>query len=260
MPEISAKFPREWLEFEDPNNEKQLIRCDITWLTSSWNCIYGSGCQGIEADKPDAGCCSDGAYYSGMDDEKRVKKAATRLTPDIWQFHEVAKVRGKLSISEIGLDGDRKTRKVQDSCIFLNRTGFNGGMGCALHLLSLREGSEFYETKPDACWQLPILRTFEERLIGDEKIAVTVIGEYERMAWGEGGADFDWYCTSNTEAHTAENPVYLTHAKELIQLIGNDSYRILSAHCDKRMKLRSTAKKKLIPLIPVHPATLAAKR
>ncbi|MEY3383112.1 MAG: hypothetical protein RLZZ17_850, partial [Actinomycetota bacterium] len=30
MPEISAKFPREWLEFEDPNNEKQLIRCDIT--------------------------------------------------------------------------------------------------------------------------------------------------------------------------------------------------------------------------------------
>lgn len=259
MPEISAKFPREWLEFQDPADETQLIRCDITWLTSSWTCIYGSGCKGIDADKPDTGCCSDGAYYSASDDEKRVKKAAARLTPDIWQFHSEGRRGGKLAISEIGLDGDRKTRKINDSCIFLNRQGFEGGMGCALHLLSMREGSEFYETKPDVCWQLPILRTFEERMTGDTQLTVTVIGEYERMAWGEGGADFDWYCTSNTEAHIAPDPVYISHAKELIKLIGVDSYRILSTHCDKRMALRTKSKKRLLPLIPVHPATLAAK-
>jgi len=259
MPELAANFPREWLEFHDPADADRIFKCDITWLTSSWNCIYGSGCQGIDGGKPDAGCCSDGAYYSEAADEQRVKNAALRLTPQIWQFHHLAWRKGKLSISEVGLDKDRKTRKVQDSCIFLNRKGFAGGMGCALHILAVKEGRDFFETKPDVCWQLPIRRHFETKVMGDHEMAVTVIGEYERMAWGEGGSDFDWYCTSNTEAHTASEPLYKSHRKELIHLMGTPAYQTLEAHCNKKMELIAKTKKKHLPLIYMHPATLAAK-
>lgn len=259
MPEINEGFPREWLEFQDPANPDHLFKCDITWLTSSWNCIYGSGCKGIDKESPDAGCCSDGAYYSNGDDEKRVIAAARRLTPDIWQMHSKAYRGGKLSISEVGLDSDRKTKRVEESCIFLNRAAFKGGMGCALHHLALREGSHFYETKPDVCWQLPLRRSFEKREVGDNELNVTVIGEYGRMTWGEGGADLDWYCTSNTEAHTASRPLYLSNKEELVQMMGAEAYRILATECEKRMTLLKTTKKKYLPLIKIHPATLGAR-
>ena len=259
MPEIDEGFPREWLEFQDPNNPLHLFKCDITWLTSSWNCIYGNGCKGIDKEAPDSGCCSDGAYYSDKNDEKRVLEAARRLTPDIWQMHNAAYRKGKLSITEIGLDDDRKTKRVDGSCIFLNRAGFEGGMGCALHHLAVREGTHFHETKPDVCWQLPLRRSFEKRALGDAELTVTVIGEYGRMAWGEGGADMDWYCTSNTEAHTGSNPVYISSKEELIQMMGVSAYRILADACDKRMTLISKTKRQLLPLLTIHPATLGAK-
>ncbi len=46
---------------------------------------------------------------------------------------------------------------------------------------------------------------------GEREISVTVIGEYERLAWGDGGSDFSWYCTANTEAHVGREPVYLSN-------------------------------------------------
>lgn len=260
MPEVNEDFPREWFEFADPKNAEQIFKCDITWLTSYWNCIYGSGCQGIDRDKPDAGCCSDGAYYSSTEDEKRTLAAARRLTPDIWQMHSRAYRAGKLNISEIGLDKDRKTKRVDGSCIFLNRSGFEGGMGCALHHLALREGTHFFETKPDVCWQLPLRRSYEKREVGDSEIVVTVIGEYGRMAWGEGGADLDWYCTSNSEAHTGSKPVYLSNREELIEMMGAAAYSILAKACDDRMTLIQNTKRKFLPLFTIHPATAAAKR
>jgi hypothetical protein len=72
--EVAANFVRDWVEFENPANPEEIFKCDLTWLTSYWQCIYGNGCCGIDADKPDAGCCSDGAYYTGKEDEKRVMK------------------------------------------------------------------------------------------------------------------------------------------------------------------------------------------
>jgi hypothetical protein len=64
MPEVSLDFPRQWIEFVDPADEDQLIRADLTWLTSRWTCIFGRGCKGIYADAPDAGCCTLGAHFS----------------------------------------------------------------------------------------------------------------------------------------------------------------------------------------------------
>ena len=84
MPEVDLNFPRQWIEFVDPTDSEQILRCDLTWLLSRWTCIYGSGCKGILAKRPDDGCCSHGAYYSDKADEKRVRRFARELTADEW--------------------------------------------------------------------------------------------------------------------------------------------------------------------------------
>ena len=269
--EVAPNFVRDWVEFENPANPEELFKCDLTWLTSYWQCIYGNGCCGIDADKPDAGCCSDGAYYTGKEDEKRVFEAAKKLTRADWQFYDQArpkKVGGKLQITEIGLDKDRKTKKIKDSCIFLNRVGYEapgytGSFGCALHHLALKEQVHFVDTKPDICWQLPIRRSWETREYGDEEITVVVIGEYTRTAWGEGGADFDWYCTSNSEAHVGRVPVYKSSEVELTKMMGRKGYAELVKLCDSRMAAisatRKAQKKRELPLFVIHPATKAVQ-
>ncbi len=220
MAEINTNFPRDWFEFPDPLNPKQIFKCDLTWLTSNWNCVFGTGCKGIDKNFPDHGCCSDGAYYNGASDEKRVMKAAKRLSKEMWQNHDVAQKDKSFKITEIGLDKERKNRKVNETCIFFNEKSFSEEyFGCALHHLANKEQVHYLETKPDICWQLPLRRSWETREVGDNKYSVVVIGEYTREAWGAGGADLDWYCTSNTEAHTATNPVYRTNRTELIALM-----------------------------------------
>ena len=67
--------PPLWVEFTDPADSEQRFRCDLTWLTSSWTCIFGNGCPGIYADRPDDGCCTLGAHFTDKDDVKRVKAA-----------------------------------------------------------------------------------------------------------------------------------------------------------------------------------------
>ena len=198
--------------------------------------------------------------YTDIEDEARVLKAASRLTPEMWQFYDLAhEGKGSLNVSEVDEDGDRKTRTVNDSCIFLNRKGEFATFGCVLHHLAEKEGSHFLDVKPDVCWQLPIRRSFELREHGEREFNVTVIGEYERLVWGDGGEDFDWYCTSNTEAHVGKKPVYLSNAEELAALMGQKNYEILKEICDKRMEAINLSKKNSLPLFVIqHPATVAA--
>ena len=96
------------------------------------------------------------------------------------------------------------------------------------------------ETKPDVCWQLPIRRTFRtvERQDGTTYTEVS-IGEYDRRGWGPGGHDLDWYCSGNTEAHVAPEPVYVTHAAELTALMGKAAYDELVRHCEAHLRSRS---------------------
>ena len=253
MPEVALDFPRAWVEFPDPDNDEQVFRADLTWLCSSWQCVWGAGCQGIHAGRPDDGCCTLGAHYSDSADEKRVKEAARRLTAQDWQFHgEAAKRGGRLSITETDQDGDRQTRVADGACIFLNRPGFSGGAGCALHALALREGRHPLETKPDVCWQLPIRRTYDwiERP-DDTKILTITIGEYDRRGWGPGGHDLNWWCTNNTDAHVAAVPVYVSYAPELVEMMGQKAYDVLVEFCTAHLAAR-------IPLAR-HPASSASK-
>lgn len=222
VPEIALGFPRTWVEFSDPDDPERLFRCDVTWLRSRWHCIFGQGCQGIYADSPDTGCCTLGAHYADKDDRRRVKRWASQLTPEIWQHQAEASAEG---ISMRDADGDRQTRTVDGACIFLNRRGFPGGEGCALHILAVQEGIDPQETKPEVCWQLPIRRDYETREWPDGSTAeVVVISEYDRRGWGPGGHDLDWYCSSATEAHTSLEPVYVSERPTLERLMGEAAY------------------------------------
>jgi len=48
--EVAGNFARDWVEFTNPANPEEIFKCDMTWLTSYWQCIYGNGCCGIDAD------------------------------------------------------------------------------------------------------------------------------------------------------------------------------------------------------------------
>jgi hypothetical protein len=181
MSEIKPGFARDWVEFNDPNDDEEIFKCDLTWLTSNWTCIYGDGCKGVFKDRPNDGCCTEGAMYSDEEDEERTLKAAAMLTPQMWQFFDEAqpkKFGGKLQISEKDEDKERKTRTVDGACIFLNRKGhtadgFTGSFGCVLHHLAEKEKIHFVDTKPDVCWQLPLRRSYEVREFGEREISVT---------------------------------------------------------------------------------------
>ena len=81
------------------------------------------------------------------------------------------------------------------------------------------------------------------------------------MAWGDGGDDFDWYCTSNTDAHVGSEPVYISNRTELIALMGQDPYDILAKHCNDRVRAIKEVDARKLPLFVIqHPATLANKK
>jgi hypothetical protein len=246
--ETPLDIARSWVEFPDPADADQVLRCDLTWLTSRWACIFGRGCRGIDADRPDGGCCTRGAHFSDKADEKRVRRFADKLKREDWQLRDEGRRDGIVEKDE---DGDRKTRVVDGGCIFLNRPGFAAGAGCALHAYALRTGRHPLETKPDVCWQLPIRRSYRqvERADGTSYLEITIT-EFDRRAWGPGGHDLDWFCSGSPEAHIAAEPVYVSCAAELRALVGDKAYDELAAHCAAHLAAR-------LPLL-VHPATSAA--
>jgi hypothetical protein len=265
VPETPLDIARTWVEFPDPASaagEPQVFRCDLTWLTSSWTCIFGSGCQGIYADAPEAGCCTLGAHFTEKADYKRVKAVVAELSPQVWEKRD--RGLGAKGWTEME-DGARKTRVVDGACIFLNRPGFGAGDGCALHQEALRSGLAPHSVKPDVCWQLPIRRSYRtvERPDGTSYLEAS-IGEYDRRGWGEGGHDLDWYCSGNSEAHTGSRPVFRSNEGELRELMGDAAYEVLAERCEAHLATVAAARttaggRRLLPLL-VHPATLLAEQ
>lgn len=251
--EVGQDFAREWVQFVDPADDEHVVLADLTWLLSSWTCVFGSpACQGTVEGRPDDGCCSHGAFFADADDLARVSAEVERLTPEDWQLHR--KGHGKKGWTESDdLDGEPalRTRRVDGACIFHNRPGFEGGTGCALHKLALRTDKHPLQTKPDVCWQLPVRRTQDwvDRPDGTQ-VLQTTLGEYDRRGWGEGGADLHWWCTSSPDAHVGREQVWQSYGPELTELIGEPAYAELSRLCRRRAGLG---------LVAVHPATEAAQ-
>lgn len=251
--------PRHWLEFPDPGQDGRdpevVYRADLTWLTSRWTCIFGRGCPGVFADRPDDGCCTLGAHYSDDEDRLRTERQAERLTAEQWQYRDEGRADG---VSELDADGEAKTRVVDGACVFLNRPDFTGGGGCALHLLAADLKVPITETKPDVCWQLPIRRSYQDVQRPDgTTFQLVEIAEYDRRGWGEGGHDLDWYCTTAPAAHTGTAPVYESCRAELVALMGQAAYDVLVEHCRAREAAMSEHTSRRLPVsgFAPHPAS-----
>lgn len=220
----------EWVSFEDPA-ERRTWRFDVTFLLSHWQCIYGHGCQGVltgPAPELAEGCCSYGAHFTCDEDLARVKAAAATLAPSQWQFAGEG-LRGGISRRAPGQAA--VTRIVKGACIFLNRPGFPGGPGCALHRAALERRQRPMDLKPDVCWQLPLRREDEVR---DDGSVISTVGQWDRENWGAGGEEFAWWCTEAREAFSGPAPVWRQMRNELLALVGSDVFGLLEPYLEAR--------------------------
>lgn len=253
--ETPLDIARTFVEFVDPDEPGQRFRCDLTWLTSDYRCIFGAGCPGVLRDHPDEGCCAHGAHFTEPADETRVAAVVDDLGDDEWQYRDLG-AGGAWAVTE---DGERKTAVVDGACILLNRPGFPAGAGCALHQRAHADGLPPHTLKPEVCWQLPIRRAYREVELPDGTSYLEVtIGEYDRRGWGPGGADFDWYCTGSPLAHTGDTPLYRSSEVELRELMGDGPYAVLAEHAAAHLAAVAAAEPARLPLL-LHPATLLAR-
>lgn len=204
-------------------------RFDAAFLASNWTCRWGVDCVGI-LDTPAAslgqGCCSVGAQL--LDAEEALQIAALAMTLDPARFEYHAGVDASL---DDYFDPRRtQTSVVDGACVFLNRPGFAGGAGCALHLGALDADESPTDWKPSICWQLPI-KVVERELHG---VPVSIVRRWERADWGPGGNDMAWVCTEpkqegETSAYVGDRPVIESMAEELVALLGPDLFQQLRA-------------------------------
>ena len=197
-------------EFVDPV-DGTVWGIDLAFLSSNWTCIWNQGCQGIEDEPaPDRqlGCCSVGAEL--LDDDEAMRLAALAATMDETGFQFAAKAAD----AGVFADAERRfTRVVDGACIFLNRPGFAGGVGCALHLAALADDDDPCDWKPSVCWQLPL------KVVRAGARAAT-LRRWQRADWGSDGAAMAWCCTEEPEAHIGTVAVAESMANELSALVG----------------------------------------
>jgi hypothetical protein len=199
----------------------RIIDGDVTWtfdrafLTSNWTCIWGRGCKGIldePAEHLNQGCCSIGAELADPEEAMTISALAATLETDSFQYQQA------IDADDVFSDDTRTNTKVVDgACIFLNRPGFDGGEGCALHLAALRAGESPIDWKPSVCWQLPIKVDWNVSPDGAE---TAHLRGWERRDWGDDGQTMHWCCTEGPEAYVGEQIVVDSLAEELIAMVG----------------------------------------
>ncbi len=249
---MSVRDAHDFISFRDPDEDRTWL-FDATFLRSSWLCIFGQGCQGIyttPTPEMSQGCCSMGAWFMDEEDVARVERYAARLTDSNWQFRKKAgdkiwRKRGE----------DTTSRLVEDACIFLNRPGFAAGAGCALHLGALQAGERPLDWKPTVCWQLPL--RLEEDTDGHGHVT-SILREWKRRDWGEGGDEFAWWCTDSPLAFVGGDPVYKSLRDELVEMIGLKVYALMVERLESPQllphpALRRKEKRSRTPVVETTP-------
>ncbi len=220
-----------WLEIE---LDDLTIEVDADFLTSSWTCIWDRGCAGIgEVADPDAqlGCCSVGAEMLDEQEAMTISALAASIDPSRAQFADDIADGGALRQVDSGR-AEWATRVVDGACIFLNRPGFSGGSGCALHLEAVAVGEPAVDWKPSICWQLPIKLETVEPAAGQqgqqEQGQRLRLRRWLRTDWGPEGEQMAYCCTepasTPADAFVGSTSVVDSLANELVALLGTEAY------------------------------------
>ena len=205
-------------KFEEIRDGDIEWRFDTDFLQSNWTCIWGRGCHGIGTERNDTlnhGCCSFGAELDGpdgLDEARNLSAAAATIPVHLFQYHAEAARDGVFKDDKYSA-----TRVIDDACIFLNRNGFEGGEGCALHLAAQYFDESPTEWKPSVCWQLPIKVDWEMR---NDNVEVATLRGWARRDWGSHGEEMAWCCTEGPDAYVGTSQVIDSLADELREIVG----------------------------------------
>lgn len=230
---------REWVSIIDPDAPHERYVFDVSFLLSTYRCIFGAGCPGTDPQKgPSFGCCTVGAYYVDEDDRVAVETKVDLLGPE-WMQHYGEALRRGVSAKVPG-EEEGRTRVKDGGCIFLNRADWHRGPGCSLHQYAMARGEHHMTHKPEVCWVVPLRREVEEITADDGEPAwITTITSYDRGAWGPGGADFSWWCIDEAEAYQGSQPVYESMGAELQAMTTKAVYAELVDYLsDRRTRAR----------------------
>jgi hypothetical protein len=204
---------------EEIDDGHTVWRFDTAFLRSNWTCIWGRGCLGIHDEPTEElgqGCCSVGAEFGDEDEARMISALAATLDPARFEHHAAAEDGG------IFADASRmSTRVVDGACIFLNRPGFDGGAGCALHLAAIDADESPLDWKPSVCWQLPIKVDWAPTDDGRE---VATVRGWSRSDWGDEGETMAWCCTEGDRAYVGDRPVVESLGEELAAIVGTPVY------------------------------------
>ena len=231
-----------------------IVDDDTTWrferefLTSNWKCQFGNGCKGIlaeDATELNQGCCSLGAHFgdgeAGQVEARQISAYAALVEPEQWQYHDVGTTDYLAPPSSEDGDeapevvagffanaGRTHTRVVDGACVFLNRPGFAGGEGCALHIAAVAVGDSPTEWKPSVCWQLPLRVDWAPTDAAEpEGPETATVRRWSRADWGKHGTTMAWCCTERDEggeAYCGTERVVDSLADELSALATSEVY------------------------------------
>jgi hypothetical protein len=169
----------------------------------------------------------------GEDEARAISALAAAIAPERFQHHDDADAGGVFAPPRA--EAPHATRVVDGACIFLNRPGFPGGAGCALHLEAEASGESPLEWKPEVCWQLPLHVDWEP---GDaEGTEIATLRRWSRADWGDEGRTMAWCCTEDrtrlADAYVGGAPVVDSLAEELTAIVGHDVYVELRRRLDR---------------------------
>jgi hypothetical protein len=249
----------DWAEISIPgvqaleDGELTRIRFNVSWLLSSWACIFGKGCPGvlITGAMEDRGCCQIGVHLTKGDDLNRVNKYVKQLTDEDLDANLLADIKKNgWKVKERDphyrdVGHTAHTRIVDGACVLANRaSGSTGKLGCSLHVLANRLGIHPSETKPDICWQIPMSVTDEY----NEKFNQTTITVDASTGSVWGGTEpakkyFPaWWCVETPDAYgpnamvDSSTLVFRTMEVELRKMMGDAAYEAMAAELEDIMQ------------------------
>jgi hypothetical protein len=258
-----AAGPLEWLTFPDPADEDRQFRVNVSFLLSSYECIYGCGCPGLLNRKAsaDIACCERGVTFMDEDDFEHVAEMVDGLTAEDCDNIEHVRTRGWYLASKSGRP--YKTRKLGDGCIFANRAGGPAGKpGCAFHHLADRLGVHHSETKPFICWTIP-LNFSDEDPVEPGGRSTTLVTAFTADAWGgtddaeepDGRGHMGYWCVDTPDAYRGTRPVYRSMERELRRGMGDAGYErmveLLEEIGERRYPMPGELKNGRRPMIPL---------